>query len=99
MHCNHDDHDDGDQETQQHCSVCEEVITGTYYSLGDKIYCEKDYMVIIIIISSSIIIIITIIIIIIIMTTGTYNSYPRTNYIVIMQIFVCIAAPLSSSVI
>ena len=56
----YDDDENDAQETQQHCSVCEEVITGTYYSLGDKIYCEKDYMVVINII---IIIIITTIIV------------------------------------
>ena len=32
------------QETQQICSVCEEVIEGTYYQLNDQVYCEKDYM-------------------------------------------------------
>ena len=32
------------QETQQVCSVCQEVIEGTYYQLNDQVFCEKDYM-------------------------------------------------------
>jgi hypothetical protein len=35
------------QNIQKICSVCEEVIEGTYYTLNDQVYCEKDYKVII----------------------------------------------------
>ena len=34
-----------DQDIQKICSVCEEVIEGTYYMLNNQIYCEKDYKV------------------------------------------------------
>jgi hypothetical protein len=33
------------QNIQKVCSVCEEVIEGSYYTLNGEVFCEKDYKV------------------------------------------------------